>query len=38
LSGEARRKILWDNCARLYAIETPAMPLTQEQRTGSAAE
>jgi uncharacterized protein len=38
LSGEARRKILWDNCARLYAIETPAMPLTQEQKTVSAAE
>ena len=38
LSGEARRKILWENCARLYAIETPAMPLTQEQKTVSAAE
>ena len=38
LSGEARRKILWDNCARLYAIETPAMPPTQEQKTVSAAE
>ena len=38
LSGEARRKILWDNCSRLYAIETPAMPLTQEQKTVSAAE
>jgi hypothetical protein len=38
LSGEARRKILWEDCARLYAIETPAMPLTQEQKTVSAAE
>jgi hypothetical protein len=38
LNSEQRRKILWDNCARLYAIETPAMPLTQEQKTVSAAE
>jgi hypothetical protein len=38
LSDDARRKILWENCARLYAIETPAMPLTQEQKTISAAE
>jgi len=26
---EQRRKILWDNCARLYSIETPAAPLTR---------
>jgi len=38
LTHERRRKILWDNCARLYAIETPSMPLTQEQKTVSAAE
>jgi uncharacterized protein len=38
LNDEERRKILWDNCARLYAIETPAMPLAQPQRTVSAAE
>jgi predicted TIM-barrel fold metal-dependent hydrolase len=38
LSDEARRKILWDNCARLYAIEAPAAALTKEHRTASAAE
>ena len=38
LNDEQRRKILWDNCARLYAIETPAMPLTRDQKTVSAAE
>ena len=38
LNDEERRKILWDNCARLYAIETPAIPLAQPQRTVSAAE
>jgi predicted TIM-barrel fold metal-dependent hydrolase len=38
LNDEERRKILWDNCARLYAIERPAMPLAQPQRTVSAAE
>ena len=26
LSDDARRKILWDNCARLYQIKRPAMP------------
>jgi hypothetical protein len=25
-SAEVRRKILWDNCARLYKIEMPAAP------------
>ena len=29
LGDEQRRKILWDNCARLYSIETPAVPLTR---------
>jgi hypothetical protein len=28
LNGEQRRKILWENCARLYAIETPSQALT----------
>ena len=36
LDDEARRKILWDNCARLYAIETPAQPLTAELRVSAA--
>ena len=30
LSDEQRKKILWDNCARLYAIARPAAPLTRE--------
>jgi predicted TIM-barrel fold metal-dependent hydrolase len=38
LSDEQRRKILWDNCARLYAIDTPATPLSREQKSVSAAE
>jgi uncharacterized protein len=38
LKDGKRRKILWDNCARLYAIEAPAMPLAQAQTTVSAAE
>ncbi len=29
LDDAARRQILWDNCARLYGIETPAGALTQ---------
>jgi uncharacterized protein len=37
LSDEQRRKILWDNCARLYAIETPAAPLTREHSDATAA-
>ena len=28
LNSEQRRKILWENCARLYAIETPSQALT----------
>ncbi len=38
LSGDARRKILWDNCARLYAIPTPVAALSREHKTVSAAE
>lgn len=38
LGDEARRKILWDNCARLYALPTPAAPLTREYKTATAAE
>jgi uncharacterized protein len=30
LGDEQRRKILWDNCARLYAIARPAGPLTRD--------
>jgi len=28
LNSDQRRKILWENCARLYAIETPSQALT----------
>ena len=38
LNDEQRRKILWDNCARLYDIATPAAPLTRDQPSISAAE
>jgi predicted TIM-barrel fold metal-dependent hydrolase len=38
LSEEARRKILWDNCARLYAIEKPAASLTRDVPEATAAE
>jgi predicted TIM-barrel fold metal-dependent hydrolase len=37
-SDEQRRKILWDNCARLYGIPTPAASLSREPRQGAAAE
>ena len=37
LSDEQRRKILWDNCARLYAIAKPAAPLTRDQGVSAAA-
>ena len=37
LNDEQRRKILWDNCAQLYAIPTPAAALTREQRNATAA-
>jgi hypothetical protein len=36
LNSEQRRKILWENCARLYAIEPPSQALTAPQ--ASAAE
>jgi predicted TIM-barrel fold metal-dependent hydrolase len=38
LSDVQRRKILWDNCARLYDIATPTAPLARDQNTVSAAE
>ena len=38
LGDEARRKILWDNCARLYAIARPAAPLTRDVPQAAAAE
>ncbi len=37
LNDEQRRKILWDNCARLYGIATPAAALTRESNTTSTA-
>jgi len=36
LSDDQRRKILWENCARLYQIQTPATMLKQESKTVSA--
>ncbi len=37
--AEQRKKILWDNCARLYGIPTPAGSLTQPApQQGTAAE
>jgi predicted TIM-barrel fold metal-dependent hydrolase len=38
LNDEQRRKILWDNCARLYGIPTPATSLSRDVRQVSAAE
>jgi predicted TIM-barrel fold metal-dependent hydrolase len=38
LDDAARRKILWDNCARLYKIPTPAAPLTRVDKSAPAAE
>jgi predicted TIM-barrel fold metal-dependent hydrolase len=37
LSDEQRRKILWDNCARLYGIERPAAALTRDRSDANAA-
>jgi predicted TIM-barrel fold metal-dependent hydrolase len=37
LTDEQRRKILWDNCARLYGIPRPAAALTRAQQAASAA-
>jgi predicted TIM-barrel fold metal-dependent hydrolase len=36
-SHDVRRKILWDNCARLYNIDTPAAGLTRGANHVSAA-
>lgn len=36
LGDDARRKILWDNCARLYKIETPAGALTEAPQVSAA--
>jgi uncharacterized protein len=36
LGDEARRKILWDNCARLYKIDTPAGALTEAPQVSAA--
>src|SRR4051812_15549810 len=38
LTDEQRRKILWDNCARLYGIARPRGALTRDQSAASAAE
>jgi uncharacterized protein len=38
LKPEQRRAILWDNCARLYAIPTPASGLSREVKAVTAAE
>jgi predicted TIM-barrel fold metal-dependent hydrolase len=37
LADEQRRKILWDNCARLYGIARPAAALAREQKAATAA-
>lgn len=37
LNAEQRRKILWDNCARLYGIATPAQSLAGEPTSVAAA-
>jgi hypothetical protein len=34
----ARRKILWDNCARLYDIPKPAASLTRATPPAAAAQ
>jgi predicted TIM-barrel fold metal-dependent hydrolase len=38
LDDAARRKILWDNCARLYDIPKPAAPLTRAAPSAAAAQ
>ena len=35
LDDEQRRKILWDNCARLYGIPRPAAALTRDAEQGN---
>jgi predicted TIM-barrel fold metal-dependent hydrolase len=37
LDDGQRRKVLWDNCARLYGIATPAKALTRDRDAVSAA-
>jgi uncharacterized protein len=37
LTAEQRRKILWDNCARLYGIPRPSAALTRERQAATAA-
>ncbi len=37
LNDEQRRKILWDNCARLYGIAKPVAALTRERKQVSVA-
>jgi predicted TIM-barrel fold metal-dependent hydrolase len=37
LNDEQRRRILWDNCSRLYAIAKPAGALTREHTVPAAA-
>ncbi len=36
LNSEQRRRILWENCARLYAIETPSQALTAPAQVSAA--
>jgi uncharacterized protein len=36
LNDEQRRKILWENCARLYGIARPATALTRDLSAASA--
>jgi hypothetical protein len=38
LDDAARRKILWDNCARLYDIPKLAAPLTRAAPPAAAAQ
>ena len=34
-SADVRRKILWENCARLYNLATPAAGLTKDTRVSA---
>jgi len=34
-SADVRRKILWENCARLYNLATPAAGLTKDARVSA---
>ena len=33
--ADVRRKILWENCARLYNVATPAAALTKDTRVSA---